>query len=73
MDLFRSNEFNLCYFFKSSKISIEGRQRRPDIAKDQMAKGQKRSSKEARKPKQPVAKPPEPSRGVAVGGAFRKP
>jgi hypothetical protein len=37
-----------------------------------MAKGQKRSNKEARKPKQPAAKPPEPARGVAMGGAFRK-
>jgi hypothetical protein len=39
-----------------------------------MAKGQKRSNKEIRKPKQPaVAKAPEPARGVAMGGAFRKP
>lgn len=37
-----------------------------------MAKGQKRSSKETRKPKQPVAKPAEPVRGAAMGGVFRK-
>jgi len=36
-----------------------------------MAKGQKRSNKETRKPKQPAAKPPEPVRS-AVDGAFKK-
>ena len=37
-----------------------------------MAKGQKRSSKEVRKPKQAVAKPPEVTRGAAMGGVFKK-
>lgn len=37
-----------------------------------MAKGQKRSSKEVRKPKQAVAKPAEVVRGAAMGGVFRK-
>lgn len=36
-----------------------------------MAKGQKRSSKEARKPKQPVAKAAEPVRS-ATTNLFRK-
>jgi hypothetical protein len=37
-----------------------------------MAKGQKRSSKEPRKPKQPVAKAAVPPHGSALAGAFRK-
>ena len=36
-----------------------------------MAKGQKRSGKEPRKPKQSIPKPPEPQRG-SMGGLFRK-
>jgi hypothetical protein len=37
-----------------------------------MAKGQKKSNKEARKPKQAAAKPPEVVRGAAMGGVFNK-
>ena len=37
-----------------------------------MAKGQKKSNKETRKPKQPVAKAAEPVRGAAMGGVFKK-
>jgi hypothetical protein len=36
-----------------------------------MAKGQKRSGKEVRKPKQSVAKPSAPT-SSALGGVFRK-
>lgn len=36
-----------------------------------MAKGQKRSNKETRKPKQPPAKPPEQVRH-SLAGAFQK-
>ena len=39
---------------------------------DEMAKGQKRSNKETRKPKQPVAKAAEPVCGAAMGGVFKK-
>jgi len=46
--------------------------RRLDILEMQMAKGQKRSSKEIRKPKQAVAKPAEVARGAAMGGVFKK-
>lgn len=37
-----------------------------------MAKGQKRSSKEVRKPKQAASKPAEPVRSAPMGGVFRK-
>ena len=37
-----------------------------------MAKGQKRSNKEVRKPKQPAAKPAVPVHGAAFGGLIRK-
>jgi len=40
--------------------------------KDEMAKGQKRSNKEIRKPKQPAAKPAVPVRGVSMAGAVKK-
>jgi len=36
-----------------------------------MAKGQKKSNKEVRKPKKPAAKPAEPIR-VTTGGALKK-
>jgi hypothetical protein len=45
---------------------------RPDILEGQMAKGQKKSNKEARKPKKAAAKPPEVVRGAAMGGVFNK-
>lgn len=38
-----------------------------------MAKGQKRSSKEPRKPKQPIPKAVASVRGNAMSSAFRKP
>ena len=44
---------------------------RLDILEIHMAKGQKRSSKETRKPKQSVAKPPEAARG-SMAGVFKK-
>ena len=37
-----------------------------------MAKGQKRSSKEPRKPKQPIPKVAAPVRSSAMASAFRK-
>ena len=37
-----------------------------------MAKGQKKSNKEIRKPKKPAAKPPEVVH-VSAGGVFKKP
>jgi hypothetical protein len=43
-----------------------------DIVKDNMAKGQKRSNKEVRKPRQPIAKPAVAVRGAALGGLVGK-
>ena len=57
---------------KALRDLVEPAVRRLDILEIQMAKGQKRSSKEVRKPKQAVAKPPEVARGASMGGVFKK-